>query len=129
MAFTPAVARAIEELRAGHPGVTLETVEDGDGGARVIVERVVLGGTWREGTSWVGFRIPFTYPYADIYPHFVRGDLTRRDGGPLGEALSPTTFEGRPAIQVSRRSNRRDPSIETAHIKLLKVLAWLQDRS
>ena len=72
-------------------------------------------------------RIPFNCPYADVYPHFVRGDLTRLDGQPLGEATSPGTFDGRPAVQISRRSNRRDQA-ETPLLKALKVLEWLRRR-
>ena len=76
----------------------------------------------------MGFRVTFTYPYADVYPHFVRGDLQRIDGTPLGEATSPTTFLDRAAIQLSRRSNRRDAAIETALLKLVKVMEWLRSR-
>lgn len=128
MALTPAVLDAIEEIRGAFPESAVEVREDGEGGAWAIVEDVPLGGPFQEQVTWVGFRITFTYPYADVYPHFVRGDLQRADGTPLGEATSPTTFEGRAAIQLSRRSNRRDPAIETALLKLLKVMEWLRSR-
>ena len=39
-----------------------------------------------------------------------------------------TTFEGRPAMQLSRRSNRLDPETDTEAIKLHKVLTWLRSR-
>ena len=42
--------------------------------------------------------------------------------------MSPTTFEGRPAIQISRRSNHINPRTDTALIKLQKVLTWLTTR-
>jgi hypothetical protein len=128
MALTAAVAAAIRQIEAGLPELSWVVREDGQGGAVLIGDGMELGGPWAQGETWVGFRIAFNYPYADVYPHFVRGDLVRRDGGPLGEALSPTTFEGRPAIQISRSSARRDPGIETALIKLLKVMAWLRAR-
>jgi hypothetical protein len=128
MALTADVQAAVEDLHRGLPDATLVVREDGEGGAIVIVEDVPLGDPWAQPSTWIGFRIAFSYPYADVYPHFVRGDLSRADGGPLGEALTPTTFEGRSAIQISRRSNHRDPAIETALLKLLKVLAWIRSR-
>jgi hypothetical protein len=128
MALTEAVAGAIEELRAAFPGVELIAREDGEGGAYVIIESVPLGAAYAAATTWIGFRITFTHPYSDVYPHYVRGDLARADGGPLGDATSTTTFEGRPAIQLSRRSPKRDVSLDSAVMKLLRVLDWLQAR-
>jgi hypothetical protein len=128
MAFTAAVDEAVRQLKAGLPEFPWDVREDGQGGAILIGDGLALGGPWLQGDTWIGFRIAFNYPYADVYPHFVRGDLARRDGGPLGEALSATTFEGRAAIQISRASNRRDPSHETALLKLLKVMTWLRER-
>jgi hypothetical protein len=128
MALVEPVARAIAEIERGLPEVRWTIDEDGSGGAVLIGTGASLGGVWEQEETWVGFRIPFNYPYADIYPHYVRGDLHRRDRAPLGEAMSVTTFEGRPAVQLSRRSNHRVPGIETALIKLLKVLKWLRDR-
>lgn len=128
MALTDPVARAIAEIERCTPEVSWKVGEDGSGGAVLLGTGVALGGVWEQSETWIGFRIPFNYPYADIYPHFVRGDLSRRDAGPLGEAMSASTFEGRPAVQLSRRSNHRVPGIETALIKLLKVLTWLRER-
>lgn len=48
--------------------------------------------------------------------------------GSLGEGMSATQYEGRSAIQISRRSNRLNPATDTALIKLLKVLDWLRGR-
>ena len=128
MALTEAVAAAVAEILGGMPDVSWTVSDDGTGGAVLVGAGVPLGGPWEQADTWIGFRIPFTYPYADVYPHFVRGDLRRRDGGALGEATSLTTFEGMPAVQLSRRSPRRVPGVETALIKLIKVLAWLRDR-
>jgi hypothetical protein len=128
MALTEPVAAAVTEIGHGVPEVAWQVREDGAGGAVLVGHGVALGGVWEQAETWIGFRIPFNYPYADIYPHFVRGDLRRRDSGPLGEAMSTTTFEGMPAVQLSRRSNHRVPGIETALLKLLKVLTWLRER-
>jgi len=119
---------SISELREAYPGITVATREDGQGGAYVIVEDVALGHPYNQPTTWVGFQVTFQYPYADVYPFFVRGDLSRADGRPLGEALSPTTFENRPTIQVSRRSNSRNAALDTAYLKLLRVMEWLRQR-
>ncbi len=124
----PNVQKAIDEIKAAYPDVPVVVREDGDGGAYVIVEKVDIGQIYKEGTSWLGFRIVFAYPNADTYPHYVRGDLARIDGRPLGEAISSTTFEGRSSIQISRRSKHINPHTETALIKLHKVLSWLSTR-
>ncbi len=130
MAIKPDVERAVAEIRAAYPDTTVTVREDGDGGAYVIVEAVNLGPKYHPETSWIGFRITFQYPSADTYPHFVRGDLARADEKPFGDGMSllPTPFEGRAAVQVSRRSNHLDPRTETALIKLQKVLAWVRSR-
>lgn len=128
MTLTDAVAQALDELRRGLPDLRWDIRDDGEGGAIIIAEALALGGVWAQADTWIGFRVPFNYPYADIYPHFVRGDLARRDGGPLGEAMSVGSFEGRPAIQLSRRSTHRVPGLETALIKLHKVTTWLRSR-
>ena len=127
--MTPAVERAIAETRAAYPETTLTVREDGEGGVYVIVEELDPGPPYRERATWVGFRITFQHPYTDTYPHYLRGDLSRTDGRALGEGMSQNhTFEGRPAVQISRRSNRLDPKTETVVIKLQKVLAWLAAR-
>lgn len=128
MARTDAVDQAIVEIERCVAPATVTVVDDSEGGASVIVEDMPLGGPWAEPTTWIGFRITYTYPYSDVYPHFVRRGLTRTDGAPIGEAMSHATFEGREAIQVSRVSNKRDPARETAVLKLLKVLTWLRSR-
>lgn len=125
----PGIEQAINEIELALPECPVVVREDGDGGALVIVENVDLGAPYKQETTWVGFHITFPYPYADVYPHFVRGDLSRVDGKPLGNATSPNaSFEGRPAVQISRRSNRLNPVTDTAQRKLLKVLDWLRRR-
>jgi hypothetical protein len=126
--MTPEVSGAIKEIADTFPNCRVETAEDGHGGAFVTVHDVPLDGPYQQTGTWVGFQITHTYPYCDVYPHFVRPDLSRRNGGALGEAMSVGTFRGQPAIQVSRRSNRHNPVIDTAALKLLKVLRWLNSR-
>jgi len=124
----PPVQQAVEEIRASFPGRRLVARDDGEGGAYVIVEDADLGTPYAQATTWIGARITFQYPYADVYPVYVRGDLSRADGRPLGEAMAPTTFEQRSCIQVSRRSNYLDATRDTAAMKLQKILLWLKER-
>jgi hypothetical protein len=126
MALTPDVAEAIEEIRSSFGFAHLDVREDSEGGAFVFVNPVDPGPRFTQRETWIGFRITFQYPYSDVYPHFVRGDLARADGEALGEGFAATTFENRPAVQISRRSNHLNPEVDTAAIKLWKVLAWLQ---
>lgn len=126
--ITPEVLRALEEIKSNFPECTQVIREDGEGGAYTILEDVPLGSPYNQSTTWVGFRITFQYPYSDVYPHFVRGDLSRIDGKGLGEATSVGMFENRAAIQLSRKSNKLNPAVDTASLKLLKVLQWLKAR-
>lgn len=141
--MTPEVATAIEELRKHFQGKPFQIEEDARGGAFVVIDGVELQGPYTQADSWVGFHITHTCPYADVYPHFLRGDLTRRDGAVLGEAMGTghqfpqpdalprnAKLTSRPAVQVSRRSNHREPNsaLETPLIKLLKVLKWIASR-
>lgn len=127
----PDVEQAIKELQTAFQGCQFSITEDAEGGAKVIIEDAAIGEgctLYNQDTTWVGFRITFQYPYADIYPVFVRPDLTRRDGRPLGEAITPVNWEGRAAVQVSRRSNKRDAMVDNAVIKIQKVLRWMSMR-
>jgi hypothetical protein len=108
----------------GFPDATVEVREDADG-VVVLLDPVDPGPPYVQRETWIGFRITFQYPYSDCYPHFVRGDLARADSAGPGEGMTVTTFENRPAVQISRRSNRLNPATDTALVKLHKVLHWL----
>lgn len=124
MAQTPEVAGAIAELETAFVG-RVTCVDDGVGGALVIVDAVPLGGPYAQDSTWVGFHVTHVHPNADIYPHHVRADLSRTDGKALGAGTSPSSFQGKPSIQLSRRSNRRDAATDTALLKLERVMKWL----
>ncbi|GIK83306.1 MAG: hypothetical protein BroJett024_44110 [Alphaproteobacteria bacterium] len=126
--YKQAVRRALEELERAYPDTGFSCRPDGEGGAFVMFEALPLGAPYEQSTTWMAFRIGFQYPNADVYPHYVRADLKRKDGRPLGEGMSTATYEGRSAVQVSRRSNKLDPAVQTAVLKLEKVLAWLRSR-
>ena len=126
---TSEVNVAVEELRATFDQCTIDWTEDGNGGAFVTIRDVGLTpDIYEQQSSWLGFHITHTYPYADVYPHFVRHDLSRKDKKPLGEGISIGNFRECPAIQLSRKSNKHNPATDTAAIKAQKVLLWLNSR-
>ena len=126
--LTPEVRRAIDEIAAGFPATRVSAEADGDGGTYVIVEDVPLAEIYEQCETWASFHITYQYPSADVYPHFVRGDLRRANGDALGKSMTTGSFQGRPAIQLSRRSNHWNPTRDTALLKLQKVLQWLNSR-
>ncbi|WP_208757043.1 hypothetical protein [Bradyrhizobium nanningense] len=125
-AITPAIEKAIAEIRSSFPECQIDAEPDGSGGAYVMVRDVPLGPPYVQPTIWIGFQITFQYPYADVYPHFTCAELKRTDGRPLGEGLGLASHRGSPAMQISRRSNKLNPATDTAALKLLKVMQWLR---
>ena len=123
---TPAVVKAIDEIRRTFEGCDVEVEGDGSGGAELVVRSVPMGCPYVQAEVWFGFHITFQYPYADVYPHFTNTDLARSDGGSLGGGFGTASFQGQPAIQISRRSNRLNPERDTAALKLLKVITWMK---
>ena len=125
-ALNPKVAAAIDDLKSDFEPIEFEVVPDNQGGAMVRFGPVPLGVQYQQRDSWLGAHIPAQVPYADVYPVFLRGDLSRVDGRAL---VAPLTgghnFMGQPAVQASRRSNNRDASIETVKLKFKKVLEWV----
>lgn len=126
--IAPTVLKGIEEIRSTFDGSTLGIEPDGSGGAVVVVSGIPMGCPYEQAQVWVGFRITFQYPYADVYPHFTNANLARSDGRSLGGGFGTATFRGEPAIQVSRRSNRLNPETDTAALKLLKVIRWMKEQ-
>ena len=126
---TPAVAKAIDEIRCTFEGCDVEAEADGSGGAVVLVQGVPMGCSYVQAEVWFGFHITFQYPYADVYPHFTNADLARSDGGDLGGGFGTASFRGQSAIQISRRSNRLNPGTNTAALKLLKVVTWMKSQT
>lgn len=124
------VKQSVTEVREAFPDADVEVATDGQGGAWVTVADVDLGPAWVPTASWLGFHILHNYPYSDVYPHFVDGDAQLAAGGLPKQAVTPCTYavDQRPALQVSRRSNRWDPNLDTAALKALKVIDWLQQQ-
>ena len=122
------VEQAVQELSLRFGDAEVEARPTGDGGAIVTINPVDVGPGYRPQKTWMKFAISFQYPYADIYPHFVRPNLVRTDGQPHGNGISQASFQGQPALQLSRRSNHLNPEIDTAALKTIKVIEWLRTR-
>jgi hypothetical protein len=134
------VAKALEELTTGAPGTGVRSKEDPDGGAYVIVDGIEIGTNFEPASSWIGFHITWSYPDADVYPHFLGpevryvGKCAAPNEHPDGALPVPMTrgammpgFE-LPAIQISRRSNRRNAETDSALQKLLRIITFLRSR-
>lgn len=134
------VEKALHELASGLPDVKVESKEDPDGGAYVLVDGIDIGPSFEPASSWIAFHLTFSYPDADVYPHFIDpkvryvGTGAAPNAHPEGNLPTSMTrgatapgFE-RPAIQVSRRSNRRNAETDSALQKLLRIVRFLRSR-
>ncbi|MHB1142890.1 MAG: hypothetical protein ACYC1T_14185 [Sulfuricaulis sp.] len=121
------VSTAIEELKHQFGASSFTVREDGQGGAYVRIEPVSLGRRYQPDKTWIGFHVPAQYPYADIYPIFIGAEVTRVDGIAFVAPVTPGhQFEGRAAIQVSRRNGNAQAGLQKATAKILKVLDFLE---
>lgn len=118
---------AVAAIREHFDGHAVEVLPDGSGGVHVIVDNVFVGDQYSPSTSWLGFQINSAYPRSDVYPHYL-ARVSRVDGAPHGPAVQPVSWQGRDALQLSRRSNRWNPHLDTAALKAQKVLTWFADQ-
>lgn len=125
--MAPEVEEAVAEIRTAFPANEVRVTPLETGGAEVTVEGVDLTERYESRTTFVGFRIEHTYPYSDVYPHFIRPDLRKTDGTSLpNPGMTQYQWQNQPAIMVSRRSNRWDANTDTAVGKLHKVVEWIR---
>ena len=123
-----AVANAIDQLKREFPSSGVYSREDGEGGAYVIVEDVVIGCRYWPSSTWLGGHISALYPYADIYPLFIADNVRRVDGVAFEPPVTPgAQFLERPALQVSRRNTHTQHYPQTAVAKFIKVLHFLKE--
>jgi hypothetical protein len=124
------VSTAIEELKRQFSAAAFTVRDDGQGGAFVMMEPISLGTRYQPEHTWMGFQIPAQYPYADIYPVFVGANVVRVDRVPFVPPITPGhQFEGRAALQISRRSGAAQNGLQKATAKILKVLDFLEKLS
>ena len=123
----PQIQTSIEELQRQFPDAVISTRDDGSGGAYVILNPLNIGGRYIPTSTWMGFHIPPLYPYADIYPVFIGPEVRRADGQAFVPPVTHNaSFEGRPSIQVSRRSSAAQQGLQKAATKVLKILDFLE---
>ncbi len=135
------VERTVNKLNVLFGPSDVHVIPDGSGGAYVAVLNVPLEDQYLQPTTWFGFQIVHSCPYADTYPHYIRPDLQLKDGAAPGPPVSgPVVWDGlgaglnkivgaENALQISRKSNHRaDDDVETPVEKLIKVAAWLNTR-
>lgn len=118
-----AIERAVDSVRDQFTDHQVDTVPDGAGGVFVTISGIDLGPTYAPNITWLGFHINAAYPHSDVYPHYT-GVVTRVDTQPQGPAIQQVTWQNQPALQLSRRSNRWDPTRDTAALKAEKVITW-----
>lgn len=122
------VEQAVRSLREAFPHAALAVEEDGAGGAYVRIEPVELGPRFVPRETWVGAHLPPQLPYADVYPIFIGSDVARADGVAFSAPITAGhSFRGAQALQISRRTNRLDPALQTPALKFQKVLHWLRN--
>ena len=134
-----AVAEALKELAEGMPNAIVSHLEDDDGGAYVVVEPVDIGPSFEPRHTWAGFHVTYAYPEADVYPHFISGNVkyigaadtpNKHADGDLPVPLSRGKMPGfeRPAVQISRRTKSPDGETYSALYKLRRVIDLLKRR-
>jgi hypothetical protein len=127
--LTPAVAAGLEQVRRAFADQPVHAWPSEGGGVMVVIDDLDLGPIWAQETTWLAFQISYLHPDADCYPHWVRPDLQRADGAAITPPIhnQNQTFDGQPAIMISRRSNARDPHIDTPARKAHSVLHYLRE--
>jgi hypothetical protein len=131
-----AVRKAIDEIASSYPGQPIREIEDGEGGAYVIVDDLQLGEKYAPPISWIGLHITFLHPEPDIYPLFLDANVRYIGSGQAANGGYPEAMtQGHkmpgfdlPAIQLSRRSHRWNPVRDTAALKLTRVLDWIRSQ-
>jgi len=130
-----AVLEALGTLEIAYPDVQISTTPDGQGGLWVEFGDITLGAAYAQVSTFLVFNLPFNLPGGDIYPMFVRSDLSRVDMSPLGEGFASVPLQWPPGeptqrqvVQLSRRTRGGAFTAQTAAQKVAKVLHWLEGR-
>jgi hypothetical protein len=131
--FKQAVASGVSGILAAYGAERVRVIDDGQGGAWVEITGLDPGPAFEQDSTFLVCLLPFTLPAADIYPMFVRADLSRTDRQQLGPGIGtaqlqwPGDPQPRPVVQLSRRT-KGDFVAQTPIQKIEKVLAWLRSR-
>ena len=129
-----AVIEAYEAIVAAFPECPATACRMVKAGSGVELSGVALSETYAQADTFMAFRLPFNLSGGDIYPMFMRPDLSRRDRAPLGAGFALTNLQRTPTdapravIQVSRRTRGGKFLLQTAPQKIMKVLDWVRTR-
>lgn len=128
------MATALAEIVGAYGEDKVRAVPDGQGGVWIEIADISLGDPYAQASTFVICLLPFNLPSADVYPLFVRNDLSRADGKSLGEGFAsnsvswPGDEQPRPVTQVSRRTRGNAFTLQTPRQKIEKVLDWARSR-
>ena len=65
--------------------------------------------------------------FRSIYPVFIGSEITRVDGVPFAAPVTAGhNFEGRAAIQISRRNGTAEAGLQKATAKILKIIDFME---
>jgi hypothetical protein len=120
--LSAAIAAAVAELERDFGSVAVEP--DGEGGAFVRVEDVDVGEGWVPRLVPIEFQVQYNYPFAAIYPYYTVPEIRRANGSGWPSGLQRVDWRGRQVAQISLRSPRWQPNIETAASNLAQVRHW-----
>ncbi len=126
--MTTEVEQAIQLIKDAFSEHTVNVTEESQGGAYVEIIDIPLSETYIQEKTWIGFLITFQYPESEVYPHFVRHDLSRRDGKALESGFSSSNWKENAATQLSRKTKNFSPDSDHALTKLMKVIDWLNSQ-
>jgi hypothetical protein len=127
------VLAGLEEVVHGFGISQVRIVPDGQGGVWIEISDVELGPPYAQDLTFAICLLPFNLPAADVYPLFVRHDLSRLDGRELGQGFQVITLQWpgdsvpRTVAQVSRRT-RGAFTLQTPRQKIDKVLDWVRSQ-
>jgi hypothetical protein len=125
---------ALADVVAAYGENNVRAVPDGQGGVWIEIAEVALNDRYQQSSTFAICLLPFNLPAADVYPLFVRSDLSRTDGAALGEGFGTTSVswpgddQPRPVVQVSRRTKGNAFALQTPRQKIDKVLDWVRSR-
>lgn len=101
--------------------------EETDAGVIVNIANIDPGDQFVAASYSISFLLPNSYPWADIYPQYMMPPLERKDGGSLPNDIQQSDWNGTPASQLSRRSQRAGESASISVVnKINRVLSWLR---
>jgi hypothetical protein len=121
--FSETVQQAIKELERLF---TVTAAPIGDGGAIVTVHGLSINEPWQPSSIDLTFEVAYNYPHAPIYPYYTTPELNRGEGAARTSALQRVTWREAQRTQISLRSNRWNPNVDTAVGAVLQVQRWFE---